>query len=492
MKGNSNIMEGIKRQQMNMIPVPKKVLGTDERVEIQPYIQCDVEEWKELISVFQFCMNKIHNLTYQEGVGGISILYEKDIEKEAYRICVDNEVKVYAADYEGAAYGVASLVQLIDKNRSICKVGIEDWPDKDYRGLMVDIARKWHPFYSLLHYVDVCFSFKIKYLHLHFADDQSYTLPSKSFPKLAVNGRSYTEEEIRLLCNYAKSRGVILVPEIEMPGHARILNQAYPEIFSDTLLTEDYERAATENGTVLDAQSIICAGNPNTIQAVKTLIDEVLELFPTSPYIHLGADEANYRVWEHCQHCRQYMKEHKLHNAKELYAEFLGRVTNYVLEKGRTPIIWEGFADEHSHFISKDVLVIGWENHYQTVDNLLKNGFKIINCAWKPLYVVGGIFEHERYHFEDIMRWNMYEWQHWWEGSEAALNPIHVAPTDQVLGAQLCVWGLNYEREICRAVENLAALSERVWSEKRICDNKEFQNRMCHVLEGVYQLIAEE
>ena len=63
--------------------------------------------------------------------------------------------------------------------------------------------------------------------------------------------------------------------------------------------------------------------------------------------------------------------------------------------------------------ISKDVLVIRWENHYQNVYDLLKNGFKVINCSWQPLYVVSGIFEHERYHFEDILDWNVYEWKHW-------------------------------------------------------------------------------
>ena len=63
---------------------------------------------------------------------------------------------------------------------------------------------------------------------------------------------------------------------------------------------------------------------------------------------------------------------------------------------------------EASNMISKDVLVISWENHYQNVYDLLKNGFKVINCSWQPLYVVSGIFEHERYHFEDILDWNVY------------------------------------------------------------------------------------
>lgn len=482
----------ITKKQIKLIPVPKKATGTDEQIQVLPYIQCDKSEWKELTVVFCNCINKMYDIMFVEGTGGVCIHFEETLPSEAYRIHVDETVEIYASDYQGAVYGVASVLQLLSKECTIPKLDIEDWPDKEYRGLMVDIARQWHPFRTLLHYVDLCFYLKIKYLHLHFSDDQSYTLPSRTYPKLLTSGRHYTEEEIALLRNYANARGIILIPEIEMPGHAKILNKCYPEVFSDTLLSQEYEKATTENGAAMDASSIICAGNPKAFQGVKDLIDEVLSLFPDSMYIHLGADEANHRVWEQCCQCQQYMKEHHLKDTKELYAEFLGRVTDYVLSRGRTPILWEGFANEQSHFISKDVVVISWENHYQTTNDLLKNGFKIINCAWQPLYVVSGEFDHDRYYVEDIMKWNVYEWQHWWSESAASLNPIHVQPTDQVLGAQIAVWGLTYEREISRTVENLAALSERVWSVERICDKQQFQEKIRGVLPGVFKLIAEQ
>lgn len=262
---------------------------------------------------------------------------------------------------------------------------------------------------------------KIKYLHIHFADDQRYTLPSSVLPNLPDEGKSYTKQDIEMLCKYAKKREVILIPEIEMPGHVKILNKKYPEIL-----------------------------------------------------------------------CQQYIKKHKLKDSKELYAEFVKRTTDYVLSRGRTPIVWEGFSDENSNMISKDVLVISWENHYQNVYDLLKNGFKVINCSWQPLYVVNGIFEHERYHFEDILDWNVYEWKHWWLESDASLNPIQIQPTEQVLGAQICAWGLTYEMEIQRIVENLAALSERSWSVKRICNKYDYQNKAYKILDKIYMLISEE
>ncbi len=485
-------MKTLKEEKISLIPVPKKVVGTDERVLVRKYIICEKEEWNDLIEVFCNAFKKINDVEFTEGIGGIRIIFNEQLWKEEYYIEVDNEVKLYASSYEGATYGIASLLQLIDADCTLSKVCIDDYPDKDYRGLMVDVARKWHPFWTLLHYIDLCFMLKIKYLHIHFADDQRYTLPSSVLPNLPDEGKSYTKQDIEMLCKYAKKREVILIPEIEMPGHVKILNKKYPEIFSNEMDAENYNKTITENGDTIDGNSILCAGSEKTFSAVKQLLEEVMYLFPDSPYIHLGGDEANYHTWDSCKICQQYIKKHKLKDSKELYAEFVKRTTDYVLSRGRTPIVWEGFSDENSNMISKDVLVISWENHYQNVYDLLKNGFKVINCSWQPLYVVSGIFEHERYHFEDILDWNVYEWKHWWPESDASLNPIQIQPTEQVLGAQICAWELTYEREIQRIVENLAALSERSWSVKRICNKYDYQNKAYKILDKIYMLISEE
>ena len=74
----------------------------------------------------------------------------------------------------------------------------------------------------------------------------------------------------------------------------------------------------------------------------------------------------------------------------------------------------------------------------------------------------------------DILNWNVYNWQNWFEKSEAFLNPINVAPTNQVIGAMLCAWEQTYEQEIHFSIENLSAMSEKVWNVKRVCDDKEF------------------
>ena len=167
-------------------------------------------------------------------------------------------------------------------------------------------------------------------------------------------------------------------------------------------------------------------------------------------------------------------------DAQELYGDFVGRATGYVLSKGKRPIVWEGVAKEYNHKLSKDVLVIGWECHYQNPDDLLEYGFEIINCAWKPLYIVPSRITGRANGWNefDILKWNVYEWQHWWSESAATLNPFHIPPTDQVLGAQLCAWEMTYECEIAAIVVRLAALSERTWAVKRSCTDDEFFKKL--------------
>lgn len=481
----------MKCDELELIPVPKISSVKQGNIRTPTCICCTKEEWKDLISVFCMCAKKIQKLDFCEGTGGIEVVYDETLDSEKYVIDVTKKILVFASDYQGAAHGLASVLQLLDEAGNIDKLHIEDWPDKQYRGVMVDLARQWHPFYALLHYVDLCFYFKIKYLHLHFMDDQSYTLPSEVFPELSVPGRHYTKEQIAKLRAYAKARGVTLIPEIEMPGHAKVLNQFYPEWFQDTFDCKEHVTEVTESGAVIDEKSVICVGSEKAFSGILKLIDEVFTLFPEEMYIHLGADEVNYKVWNNCSCCREYMRQNNLKDAKELYADFVKRATEYVLDRGRIPIVWEGFSAEHAHMISKDVVVIGWENYYQTADCLLKNGFRVINSSWKPLYVIGGTSEKACFTFRDIINWNVYEWQHWWDKSEACLNPIHVTPTEQMLGAQLCIWEQTYEQEISRAVENMAAMSERVWSVKRICNMEQFQNKLRTIKMQAFLLIAE-
>ncbi len=158
---------------------------------------------------------------------------------------------------------------------------IDDAPGCSWRGLMVDLARDFHEFPVLLEYVDLCRFYKIRTPAPAFhGRSKSYTLPSRAFPRLSTPGRSYTEEEIRELVAYAARRDVLLMPEIDVPGHCASFAQGYGDVF----------------GT----DGIICQSE-QSMACMEALFRELCGMFPNSPYIHIGGDEATISKWTECE-----------------------------------------------------------------------------------------------------------------------------------------------------------------------------------------------
>lgn len=476
---------------INLLPTPKKYeIDTDIVFSIKPVITGDDALWSDGIEVFKEAFFKINEIEIGDGIGGIEIKRDSSLSKEKYVIDCNESISVSASDKEGFLYALASLFQLINVKDGILtcpQLHVEDYPEKDFRGFMIDLGRLWHPFDKLLRFVDLCFIYKIKYLHLHFMDDNLYTLPSKLFPKLSTKGKSYTFDEIAYLNEYAQKRGIALIPEIEGPGHATPFNEAYPEIFANKIVGEVAEQGLTEFGAVIDDKSLFCPGSQKCMEAVDALIGEICEMFPDTPYIHIGGDEAKEDYWEKCIECQRYMRENDIADVHELYCDYIGRVSNMVLSRGKTPIVWEGFSKKGAERVPKETIVIAWESYYHTATDLLEEGFKVINCTWQPLYIVKSI--EQRWDALDIMKWNVYNWQHWWENSEATLNPINVTPTEDVIGGLICSWELTYEQEINFVMENLIALSERTWNVKRKLNDREFIHIHRNLLDKAARLL---
>ena len=455
---------------IRLIPTPKECAVKEDTFRVfAPYIQTSVDKWREAVSAFTDSFRLLNGITFLPGAGGIVLVEDQTLSAGCYTIdSVDSErgVIVRASGIEGVNYALASLIQLIEyKNRQmrILEVSVRDYPDKDYRAFMVDLGRYWHPYEKLLKYVDLCYLYKIRYLHLHFVDFGLYTLPSKAFPRLSDPETCYTYEQITSLNAYAKARGVIVVPEYECPGHASIMAERYPEQFAN-----HYGGRKPR----YPWYGVMCAGSETVFESNKTLLGEIAELFPDSPFIHIGGDEAFIDCWDECPDCKAYMKARGIADVHGLYSDFVAKIAEYVFTLGKTPIVWEGFPPKGAEKIPKDTIVAAWESQYQTADQLLAEGFRIINCSWKPLYVVPGL--NLSFTPFDILKWNVYNWQHWSPKSAAYLNPIVVAPTNRVLGSMLCAWDSTFEREIRAVMENLCAMSERAWNVRRILTDDAF------------------
>ena len=462
----------------NVIPVPKRVELLDGVTEIPFSVSCDESSFDEYVKTLSEAFLKLYKTPLTICNGGITLKKDDTLPVGGYKIDSRDSVTLYAKDGEGILYAMATLIQAAevkDGKITVERAVIEDCPDKDYRSLMVDLAREWHPASTVLQYIDLCFMLKVKYLHLHFIDNERYTLPSKAFPKLN-EADSYTYSEIKEMRERAKARGIVIVPEFEAPGHAAMLTRSYPEIFANEAdLAADDEK--TELGAVIADDSIICAGKPETMEGVCTLLKEVCELFPDSPYIHIGGDEAKIAVWNYCSHCKSYMKEKGVEDVHELYSEFVGRVAKAVIQMGRTPIVWEGFPTKGVSYIPKETIVIAWETMYHMPYDLIAEGFKVINSSWMPMYIVPSPEPRFNWGINEILDWNVYNWQHWYEHSAAYNNPINVEPTEQVIGATLCLWECTFELEISRCLNNLTALSERVWNTDKKWSGLDFFHR---------------
>ncbi len=448
-----------------ILPKPKEVKleGESDHYVIYPVkaaIATNDEDFVQYANTFIGYANKLNGVTLSYESGGIELKRDTSLKAGQYSIvCDKNGVAVSASDNDGITYGLATLHQILqykDGTLTVPSYTIKDQPDCSYRAIMVDLARNWHTMEQVKDYIDLCYLYKINFIHLHFTDNESYTLPSEAFPKLPSTRRSYSKQDIAKLNEYALERNIEIIPEIDMPGHVSRFTEVYPDLFKHTAIS------GNADGKVL------CVGKPGLMDNMKILLEELIQMFPNSRYIHVGGDEADFSHCNNCVDCQKYMADTGITNVKALYTKFVKDVTDLVLSLGKTPVVWEGFPKEGAETISRDIVVTAWESLYHLPNDLIREGFTVTNSSWLPLYIVqpdhsqvqGGRWSP----MEILQDWNIYTWRNWWNASAAYAKPIIVEPTDQVIGGTLCVWECTYDEAIHRAKENLSAMSERVWN----------------------------
>jgi len=393
------------------------------------------------------------------------IIFEIDtsMKQEASMIEIDKTVSVKGGSYVALAGAKSTLLQLLKKQEDILTfphVKIEDHPDAAYRGLMIDLARQWHDVSTIKQLINLAAFYKINFLQLHFTDYQSYTLPSRKYPKLSTTNRHYSFEELKELENYSQLRGVTIIPEIDVPGHSSPFVKKYPEIFAikDTLANP----------------WIINMGKEEVYEALDELIGEVLSVFKSTPYLHIGGDEAIFTKVDEDPDVQAYIKKHGIgDDVHELYRHFLVRMNNIVKKHNKQMCVWEGFGPEGDIQIPKDIIVFEFETNRYLPNALIEDGYTVVNTSWKPLYVVN----QKKWEPKTIYEWNMWRWENWWDKAPS-FEPIQATKSPLVIGAQMCAWEQPQQAEIPNLRKRLPVFVERIWNTEEKISYEELMSRM--------------
>lgn len=256
-------------------------------------------------------------------------------------------VTVKAKTLKGLFASVSTIQQLIplEGKPKLPAATIFDRPQFVWRELMFDVGRHFYNKDQIKRYLDLAALYKFNVFHWHLTEDQGWRIEIKKYPKLTEVGAwrteidgtryggFYTQEDIKEVVAYATSRGISVIPEIELPGHSVAALAAYPEL---SCTGGPFEVRNTWGV----ADDVYCAGNEKTFTFLQDVLTEVMALFP-GKYIHIGGDECPKVRWEKCPKCQQRIKENGLKNEHELQSYFIRRIEKFLNDNGRQLIGWD-------------------------------------------------------------------------------------------------------------------------------------------------------
>jgi hexosaminidase len=305
------------------------------------------------------------------------ITQDATLGEEEYQLEVGDKIWLRAKTNTGAAWGLQTLGQLLASKAG--KTHVKDHPDTNFRTVMLDVARRYHSPSTLRQLIRYCQLGKVRYVQLHLTDDQNWMLPSsqlKGIDRFNQHEKpAYTPAELTDLQTYATDRGVTIIPEIDLPGHSTILCKYDPATFQ-------IEGSASKN--------CINFASTKTKKVVREVLGEIAKLFPASPYIHLGGDEAWYPDAEKDPAFAALIAKNKSVNPHTIFVDFVAEMSRTVTKLGKTPIVWEGFGpgDGAKQKLPKSTIVMAWEGDYYPAKQLVADGFRVVNAGWDPHYVV--------------------------------------------------------------------------------------------------------
>ncbi|GLZ32771.1 beta-N-acetylhexosaminidase [Lentzea sp. NBRC 105346] len=379
---------------------------------------------------------------------------------QGYRLTVSpGGTVIEASDEAGEFYAYQTIRQLIgpdafrvasiDRTPTMLPVcTIEDYPRFPWRGCMIDVARHFVPKHDLLRYVDLLSVHKLNVLHLHLTDDQGWRFEVKRYPKLTSvggwrsssrygdrrsggrtgrpHGGFYTQDDLREIFEYARQRHVLVIPEIDVPGHSQAAIAAYPAL---GVHGGDVWTDWGVNERVLNTEE-------STVDFYRNVFDELIDVFP-SEVIGIGGDEA------------------PGHDGS-----FVRQIAQHLVRRGRRPYGWDEIVAAGP--LPAGTIVASWRGISGGV-TAARDGHDVVMCPEEFVYL-----DYRQSSREDepipVGTVTTVEDVYGWEPMPASLTG---AEPGRVLGAQANLWTehLDSPRRLdYAAFPRLAAFAEVVWS----------------------------
>ena len=393
----------------------------------------------------------------------------------------------------GSEAGVFYGIQTIHKALPILKDGkvaaalpagtVTDFPRFRYRGFMIDVGRHFFPVSYLKQMIDLMALHNINYFHWHLTEDQGWRIEIKKYPKLTEVGSKrdstiidwetkkfdgkphsgfYTQDEAREIVRYAADRFITVVPEIDLPGHTTAALASYPELGC----TGGPYKVLCSFGVFPD---VLCAGNDQTLQFTKDVLDEIMDIFP-SEYIHIGGDECPKSRWEKCPKCQAKIKElgikalpkHSKENQLQTY--FMSELEKEINAHGRRMLGWDEVLEGG---LTPNSTIMSWRGIQGGIE-AARQHHDVIMTPIQRLY-----FSNPR-----INKMTGFEWMNRVYNFEPVPAELTDAEKKFVIGTQGCIWTewtADSTKMEWQILPRMAALSEIQWT---LPEHKNFERFM--------------
>jgi hexosaminidase len=400
--------------------------------------------------------------------------------QEGYELTVGKDrVVIEGATSAGVFYGVQTLRQLLPSAvESSCAtvnvvwtipcLHIVDRPRYAWRGVMLDPGHNFLSKQITKRYIDALACYKLNRLHWHLTD-MGWAIEIKKYPELTNLSKRvpitdrwrksygkcthgfYSQAEVRELVAYAAERHVLIVPEIEMPGHAAGALACYPE-----LACPNWPAKIENPITYSSFPCVFCAGNERVFAFLEDVLTEVMGLFP-SPWIHLGGDECAKDHWRKCPLCQARIKAEGLKNEDELQSYFVKRMEKFLMRKGRRLIGWTEIVEGG---LAPAATVQSWLDPKHAV-TAAQTGHDVIMSTNGNTYLnYLGLSLQKCYGFEP---------------TPAGLS---ADAARHILGVEPCLWGFPEHRHDELLFPRMCAFAEVGWSAKDARDWSDFVTRL--------------